>query len=162
MRSFCSVGCRPVGADQLLGHLRLLYVVHGAEGDVMHRTPSLAASQMSTTLPFTSPAAAADRRSFTGNLAEAEHVGQDRCRLLRAVEKQGHALEAADRMFGGNVPVAEARLILGIGNADERKCHPIWIRERQHGLSEALLKRLVVNSLLGDPKRHSTHDAAAG
>ena len=34
---------------------------------------------------------------------EAEHIGQDRCRLLSAAEKQGDALEAADCMFGGNV-----------------------------------------------------------
>jgi hypothetical protein len=83
----------------------------------------------------------ADHRSLTGDLAEVEHIGQDRCRLLRAVEKQHHALQAADRVFGGNVLVAPARLILGIGDADERERHPILIRERQHGLTEALLQR---------------------
>src|SRR5258707_7278266 len=36
-----------VGADQLLGHLRLLYVVRSAEGDVMHRTASLVPPQNS-------------------------------------------------------------------------------------------------------------------
>src|SRR5258708_20128144 len=36
-----------VGADQLLCHLRLLYVARSAEGDVMHRTAPLVPSQNS-------------------------------------------------------------------------------------------------------------------
>ena len=146
-----------VVADQLLGHLRLLCVVRSTEGDVMHRTASLVVSRNSRSFVDVDHAAfgvarrsEADRRSFTGNLAEAKDIGQDRRRLLRAVEQQGHALEAADRMFGGNVLVAPARLILGIGDADERERHPILIRERQHGLTEALLQLLVENSLLDE------------
>src|SRR6266581_5140766 len=106
---------------------------------------------MSTTLPFTSPAAA-KRITDPSRAAsrKAEHIGQDRRRLLRAFEEQRHAMQAADRMFGGDVLVAPTRLILGIGDADERERHPILIRKRQHGLTEALLQRLVGNSLLDE------------
>jgi hypothetical protein len=71
-------------------------------------------------------------------------------RLLHAVQKQRHALQAADRMFGGDVRVAPARLVLGIGNADERERHPILIREREHGLTEAFLRRLAGNTPLDE------------
>src|SRR5260221_374114 len=146
-----------VGADPLLVHLRLLCVVRSAESDMMHRPASLVPSQNSSGFVDVDHAAfriprgsEADYRSFTGDLAEAKHIGQDRCRLLRAVEKQRHAPQAADRMFGGDVLVAPARLILGIGDAGERERHPILIRERQHGLTEAFLQRLVGNSLLDE------------
>src|ERR1700733_11559373 len=126
-----------VFTDQLFGHLRLLHVVRGAEGDVMYRTASLVPTRNSRGFVDVDHGAfhvaccsEANHRSFTGNLAEAEHIGQDRCRLPRAVEKQRHALQATDRMFGGDVLVAPSRLILGIGDTYERERHPVLIRER--------------------------------
>jgi hypothetical protein len=81
---------------------------------------------------------------------KAKDIGQDRRRLLRAVEQQGHALEAADRMFGRDVAVAPARLILCIGDADERERHPV-LRERQDGFAKTLLRRLKCDRHLSAP-----------
>src|SRR5258708_22150015 len=95
----------------------------------------------------------ADHRSFTGHLAEAKNIGQNRRCLLSAVEQQGDALKAADRMFGGDVAVAPARLILRIDDADKRECHPVLVRERQDGFAKTRLRRLMRNSLLDEAVR---------
>ena len=105
----------------------------------MHRTVPLVPSRNSRSFVDFDHAAfrvargsEADHRTFTGDLAEAEHIGQDRYRLLRAVEKQRHSLQAADRVFGWYVLVTPARVILCIGDADERERHSILISKSQH------------------------------
>jgi len=122
-----------VVADQLLGHLRLLCVVRSTEGDVMHRTASLwcrtfAASWMSTTLPLASPAAVKrivdPSRATSRKPKTSVRIAAVFCALSSS---QGHALEAADRVFGRDVAVAPARLILCIGDTDERERHPVLI-----------------------------------
>src|SRR6201995_5011210 len=126
-----------MGADQFLGHLRLLCVVRSAEGNVVYRTaPLMPAHHCGGFIDVDHAAfriarrSEADHRSFPSDLAEPEYVGQDRRGLLRAVEKQRHPLQTADRMFGGNVVVAPGPLVLGIADTDERKRHAIRVRER--------------------------------
>src|SRR3954447_17577065 len=97
---------------------------------MMHRTAALVASQEALGSVDVDYAAAniagrgiTYQRPFAGNLLKTEHVSEDRRGFVRALQQQCHAMEAADRMLRGDVPVAPPQLVLGAGNADERKRH---------------------------------------
>ena len=66
------------------------------------------------------------------------------------VEHQGDAGKAADRVLGRDLAAAPGALALGAGDADEREAHAVRVPERQHGLAEALLGRLVRHALLDE------------
>ena len=53
-------------------------------------------------------------------------------------------------MLGRHLAAAPGALALGAGDADEREAHAVRVPERQHGLAEALLGRLVRHALLDE------------
>src|SRR5215213_5207074 len=94
--------------------------------------------------------AVAHERAFARRLAEAEHAGEDRAGALGVVEHQGDAGKTADRVLGRHLAAAPGALALGAGHADEREAHAVRVLERQHGVAEALLRRLMRHALLDE------------
>ena len=112
------------------------------------------AARMSTMPPMARVAGPeADDGAFAAGLGEAEHVGQDRAGRCRVLQQQADAVEAADRVLGRDLAVAPGRLVLDAGDGDERQVHAVPVLEREHGLAEALLQRLVRDALLDEAVR---------
>src|SRR5262249_37293567 len=97
---------------------------------------------------------------------EAEHVSQDRGSLRRVVEQQRHTLEAAYRMFRGDVSIAPALLSLSAGYANQAKRHAVGIAEGKDLLAKALLERLMrddfFNQALGPVSERAQRHAEGG
>src|ERR1043166_1598079 len=109
--------------NELLRHGGLLGVIRGTERDVMHRaaslTPALAFGLTNVdhrAQPRAGGAVTHDR-SLASGFAESEHVGEDRAGPRGVVEKERHAVKAADRMLCRDIAVAPAGLGLGLGHA---------------------------------------------
>ncbi len=88
-------------------------------------------------------------RALTRRLREAEHVRQDRGRILRLCDHQRHTVKAADGGLGRDAVGGPGRLGLGALDAHKREAQAVGIAKRQHRLAKGLCRR-VVHDARGD------------
>ena len=134
--------------DKLLRHRGLRGIVGRAERDVVHRAAPRAPAREIARLAQIDEgahrriAAIARERALARDFAEAEHIGEDRGGRLRVVDQQRHAMEAADRVLGGNVAAPGLSRSRRPARRPSAKRMPSASRNVEHAFAEALLQRM--------------------